>query len=84
MKKLLFIFILLSILLLIGCTNQQTVDYSVFTTARISNLSNSESNSTYDVKIKVCKEYGSSLYIESDDGRIFLTDKSNVLLIKFN
>jgi hypothetical protein len=77
MKKALIMLTLLVIILMPGCTQKESIDTSLFTKARIKIYANEK---LYDIDVKSWKYYGDMIQIESVDGKIFLIDKSNVVL----
>lgn len=79
MKKKLIASILLLTSLLVSCGNQTFIDTNYTYNKAIINLG----DKTIEVEIKEWKDYeDTSIQIIDKDGKVYLTDLENVLLIK--
>lgn len=79
MKKKLLALAVISSILLSGCGNKQILDTKwTFTTAKII-----IGNETLEVNVKSWKDFkdDTSVQIVTDNGKVYLTDIKNVLLI---
>lgn len=80
MKKGLLILLITGSMVLAGCGNRQIIDTKwTFTKAKIT-----IGNQMIEVNVKSWKDYengDTSIQIVADDGKVYLTDKKNVLLI---